>query len=93
MVAIDTSGNPVTVSTTGNNESNIILWMDHRAVEETNAINATQHDILKYVGGKVSLEMQCPKLLWLKQFELGLLDESRKIFRFAGFFNMEMYRR
>lgn len=66
LVAIDTSDKPLTVSTTGSNEKNIILWMDHRAVDETNFINATNHEILKYVGGKVSLEMQCPKLLWLK---------------------------
>lgn len=63
---IDTQGKPLTVSTTGHDENNIILWMDHRAVEETNFINATQHGLLNYVGGKVSLEMQCPKLLWLK---------------------------
>lgn len=65
-MAIDDSGRPLTVSTTGNNDNNIILWMDHRAVKETDFINATKHDMLKYVGGKVSLEMQCPKLLWLK---------------------------
>lgn len=42
--------------------------MDHRASEEADYINATQHPVLKYVGGKVSLEMQIPKLLWLKRY-------------------------
>lgn len=41
--------------------------MDHRASNETDFINSTKHDILKYIGGKVSLEMQIPKLLWLKK--------------------------
>ena len=41
--------------------------MDHRANEEANFINSLNHEILKYVGDKVSLEMQCPKLLWLKK--------------------------
>lgn len=40
--------------------------MDHRASKEANHINATKHDLLKYVGGNVSVEMECPKLLWLK---------------------------
>ena len=40
--------------------------MDHRAEEQANHINKLNHDILKYVGGKVSLEMEIPKLLWLK---------------------------
>lgn len=65
-MAVDTSGQPLSVSTTGKNDNNIILWMDHRAAQETDFINATNDPILKYVGGKVSLEMQCPKLLWLK---------------------------
>lgn len=41
--------------------------MDHRAHEEADFINSTDHDILQYVGGKVSLEMQTPKMLWLKK--------------------------
>ncbi|KAF3910377.1 Ribulokinase [Dactylellina cionopaga] len=47
-------------------ERNIILWMDHRCPDETNAINSTDHKLLKYVGGKMSIEMEIPKVLWLK---------------------------
>lgn len=48
------------------NDRNVILWLDHRPVEETDKINATQHKLLKYVGGKMSIEMEIPKALWLK---------------------------
>lgn len=44
----------------------MILWLDHRASKEAEQINQSKHEILKYVGGKVSLEMEIPKLLWLK---------------------------
>lgn len=67
LVALDEAGMPVTLSTTGATEQNIILWMDHRADVETLRINATHHPLLRYVGGQVSLEMQCPKLLWIKE--------------------------
>ena len=52
---------------TGNPECNIIMWMDHRASKETDIINATKHDVLKYTGGAISLEMEPPKLMWLKK--------------------------
>ncbi|KAI5778943.1 FGGY family of carbohydrate kinase [Geopyxis carbonaria] len=45
---------------------NVILWMDHRPEDETSKINATEHNLLKYVGGKMSIEMEIPKVLWLK---------------------------
>ena len=49
------------------------MWMDHRASEQAAEINLTKHDVLRYVGGKISLEMQPPKLLWLKQVFVYLL--------------------
>jgi len=48
------------------NDRNVILWLDHRPVEETQKINATKHNLLRYVGGTMSIEMEIPKVLWLK---------------------------
>lgn len=67
LVALDKNFNPMAVSRAGANKQNIIMWMDHRANAEAALINKTNHDILKYCGGKVSLEMEMPKLLWLKK--------------------------
>ena len=67
LVIIDHNGNPVSVTADQTEKRNIILWLDHRAVKEAEIINATRHDVLKYVGGKISPEMQAPKLLWLKK--------------------------
>jgi FGGY-family pentulose kinase len=67
LVAIDSADQPVSVSPTGRDEQNVIVWMDHRATPEAELINALKHDVLRYVGGRVSPEMQSPKLLWLKK--------------------------
>ncbi len=47
-------------------EQNVILWLDHRPVLETEKINATKDRVLDFVGGKMSVEMEIPKILWLK---------------------------
>jgi FGGY-family pentulose kinase len=67
LVLIDENLNPLTVSPTHSNEQNVIMWLDHRAEAEAEFINSLNHECLKYVGGKVSLEMEVPKLLWLKK--------------------------
>ncbi|KLU89714.1 hypothetical protein MAPG_08683 [Magnaporthiopsis poae ATCC 64411] len=48
------------------NDRNVILWLDHRPLAETEEINATRHNLLRYVGGRMSVEMEIPKVLWLK---------------------------
>jgi len=67
MVVLDERDQPVSVSPDGADKWNVLVWMDHRAMEQADRINATQHEVLRYVGGTVSPEMQTPKLLWLKE--------------------------
>lgn len=67
LVARDSGGGPVSVSTSGDAQRDVIVWMDHRALDQTARINQTGSDVLRYVGGVMSPEMETPKLLWLKE--------------------------
>lgn len=67
LVVLGRDGRPMSVSPTGKPEQNVIVWMDHRAVAEADEINAAGHEVLRYVGGVISPEMETPKLLWLKR--------------------------
>lgn len=58
---------PVTVSRGGEMDQDVILWMDHRAVDDAEAINAIGGEPLAYVGGRISPEMELPKLRWMKR--------------------------
>lgn len=87
LVLLDASGAPVSVDPEGEDARNVIVWMDHRALEETAVLNqlSGEHSIFEYVGGKISPEMQMPKLLWLKKH----LPESWN--RVAHFFDLPDY--
>jgi D-ribulokinase len=67
LVVLDGAANPLTVSTSGDERRNVIVWMDHRAIAEARLVNDTHDDVLRYVGGSISPEMELPKLLWLKR--------------------------
>ena len=67
LVVLDADANPLTVSTSGEARRNVIVWMDHRAIAEARQVNDTHDDVLRYVGGSISPEMEIPKLLWLKR--------------------------
>ncbi|KAH3901909.1 related to putative phosphotransferase [Saccharomycodes ludwigii] len=68
-----------------NNDQNIILWMDHRAVEETKMINRTGSKVLKYVGGQMSIEMEIPKIKWLQN------NLPAEVFAKCEFFDLADY--
>lgn len=67
LVAVGKDGAPVSVAEDGDPARDIIMWMDHRAGAETAEFNATGDRALAYVGGEVSIEMELPKLAWLKR--------------------------
>ncbi|XP_039175847.1 FGGY carbohydrate kinase domain-containing protein isoform X1 [Crotalus tigris] len=67
LVVLDSHFNPLAVNSEGEHKRNIIMWMDHRAVNQAARINETQHNVLSFVGGVMSVEMQPPKLLWMKE--------------------------
>src|SRR6202007_2195669 len=60
LVVLDAAANPLTVSTSGDERRNVIVWMDHRAIAEARLVNETQDDVLRHVGGAVSPEMEIP---------------------------------
>ncbi len=89
LVILDSHDNPLSVSPTGDADRNVIVWMDHRAREQAARINATQHEVLRYVGGGFSPEQQPPKLLWLKE---NVPETYRHAHRFMDLADFLSYR-
>ena len=79
LVVLDPAGRSLPVGPSGDPARDVIVWMDHRAVEEAELINRGGDDALRYVGGAVSPEMQPPKLLWLAR-------HAPRVFAAAGHF-------
>nr|WP_184045592.1 FGGY-family carbohydrate kinase [Roseospira visakhapatnamensis] len=67
LVVLGDNGAPLPVGPSEDPDRNIIVWMDHRAIDQAERINALGHRVLDYVGGRISPEMETPKLLWLKE--------------------------
>ncbi|KAJ7725096.1 FGGY family of carbohydrate kinase [Mycena metata] len=70
LAVSDFEGRPVRVTRGADlgthGDRNVILWADHRAEKEADLINSWGSVVLDYVGGTMSLEMEIPKILWLK---------------------------
>jgi D-ribulokinase len=85
LVVVAPDGSPLPVGRHGDPGRNVIVWMDHRAIDQAARINAGKHAVLAYVGGVISPEMETPKLLWLK-------ENMRDTFEAAGhFFDLTDY--
>lgn len=85
LVVLASDGAPVSVSASGDPQRNVIVWMDHRAIAEAQKINETQDDVLRYVGGSISPEMEMPKLLWLKRHLRASFDKAGHFFDLADY--------
>ncbi|OYU38125.1 MAG: ribulokinase [Pseudorhodobacter sp. PARRP1] len=85
LVVLGAGGAPLAVGPSGDPARNIIVWMDHRAVAQAERINAIGHDVLKYVGGVISPEMETPKLLWLRENRPAIFDAATDFFDLADF--------
>lgn len=83
LVVLGQGGAPLPV---GNDPArDIIVWMDHRATEQAERINATGHRVLDYVGGVISPEMETPKLLWLKENMPDVFNAAWQFFDLTDF--------
>lgn len=85
LVMLDAAGRPASVSTTGEDRWNVVMWADHRAIAEAAEITATGHRALDYVGGTMSPEMELPKLLWLKRHLPGAWGRYGMAFDLADY--------
>jgi D-ribulokinase len=89
LVVLDPGGNPLTISPSGDERRNVIVWMDHRAMAEARAVNETRDDVLRYVGGSISPEMEMPKLLWLKRHLPSTYGKAGHFFDLADFLSFK----
>jgi FGGY-family pentulose kinase len=85
LVLRDANGAPVSVDPGGAPEQDVIVWMDHRAIDQAERINATGHSVLRYVGGRISPEMETPKLLWLREHLPGSAERAAHFFDLPDF--------
>lgn len=85
LVVLGEGGRPLAVGPSEEAERDIIVWMDHRAVGQAERINAVGHDVLRYVGGRISPEMETPKLLWLKENRPATYAAAWHFFDLADF--------
>lgn len=85
LVVLGPDGKGLPVGDADRPDRDIIVWMDHRAVDQAGRINAGGHDVLRYVGGAVSPEMEMPKLLWLKENRRKTFDRARHFLDLTDF--------
>jgi D-ribulokinase len=85
LVVLDEMGGPVAVNKDGDADRNIILWMDQRARAEAEEINRSGSVVLDYVGGRISPEMETPKILWLSRNLPETVAKARHFLDLADF--------
>jgi FGGY-family pentulose kinase/HAD superfamily hydrolase (TIGR01509 family) len=85
LVVRDKQGQQLTVSLSGKDKWDTIVWLDHRSLSEADECTATGHEVLSYLGGVMSPEMETPKLMWLKRHLPDTWSRIGHVFDLADF--------
>ncbi|MCF1710294.1 FGGY-family carbohydrate kinase [Tabrizicola sp. J26] len=85
LVVVGPNGEGIPVGPSEDPARNVIVWMDHRAQPEAEEINALGHPVLDYVGGRISPEMETPKLLWLARHRPKAFAQAARFFDLPDF--------
>ena len=70
-------------------EEDIIVWMDHRAENETTKLNDLEAKAHDFVGGRFSPEMELPKLKWVKEKLPKTWEKTKHVFDLADFLSFK----
>ena len=88
LAVVDQQGTPLSISRSveggkeddanlgKDGEWNVVLWADHRAEEEAEAINATEEGVLGFVGETMSVSL-LQTLLAITNLEFELMPVAR----------------
>ncbi len=85
LVVRGLGGEQLSVSTTGESRFDTLVWMDHRALAEADELTETRHAGLASCGGRMSPEMQLPKLMWLKRHLPGTWAKAGGIYDLSDY--------
>ncbi len=85
LVFLDAADRPVSISESGEERWNVLVWMDHRAIAEAERCTATGHRVLRHVGGVMSPEMAVPKLMWVKHHLPERWEATARVFDLADY--------
>ncbi len=89
LVVRGKDGESLPVGEDGEKGWDTFVWLDHRALSETEELNATGHEALQFSGGNLSPEMELPKLLWLKRRLPHIWEKTGAMFDLADFLSFK----
>lgn len=84
LVVRDRDGQPLSVSRSGESRWDTLVWLDHRSLAQAERCTATEHPLIARVG-RMSPEMQTPKLMWLKEQLPATWEHAGFFFDLADF--------
>ena len=85
LVVLGEDGQGLPVGPSEDPARDVILWMDHRAADQAERISSGGYPVLDFVGGRISPEMETPKLLWLAERRPAVFAAAHDFFDLTDF--------